>query len=135
LATVLPSIRRVTTEVLPRFGSAETIIRPVDPASAVPIETAHMRPSIRKILHMEMYFDVMASTYARNGFLANVVLSVWDNRQAERRGTKTGITRFRPNEKERTDQSKLEVNHVPECYRLTRVPKSFMGWNGIDGNR
>src|SRR5215471_1831396 len=57
LATVLPSIRRVTTEVLPRFGSLETISRPVDRASAVPIETAYMRPRIRTILHMETYFD------------------------------------------------------------------------------
>jgi hypothetical protein len=74
LATVLPSIRRVTTEVLPRFGSAETIIRPVDPASAVPIETAYMRARTRTIIHMETYFDFMVSSYARYGLLASVVL-------------------------------------------------------------
>ena len=68
LATDLPSIRRLTTEFHPRFGSLETIRRPVDRASAVPIETAYIRPRIRTILHVEMYFDFMASNYAWNGF-------------------------------------------------------------------
>src|SRR5215471_555297 len=56
-ATVLPSIRRITSKFLPRFGSLETIRRPVDRAAAVPIETAYIRPRIRTILHAEMYFD------------------------------------------------------------------------------
>jgi len=33
------------------------IRRPVDRASAVPIETAYMRARPRTILHVEMYFD------------------------------------------------------------------------------
>jgi hypothetical protein len=57
LATDLPSIRRLTTEFLPRFGSAETIRRPVDRASAVPIETAYVRARIRTNIHVETYFD------------------------------------------------------------------------------
>jgi len=57
LATDLPSIRRSTTEVRPRFGSLETIRRPVDRASAIPIETAYMRVRIRTLLHVEMYFE------------------------------------------------------------------------------
>ena len=57
LATVLPSIRRLTTEFLPRFGSVETIRRPVDRAAAVPIETAYIRARIRTNLHVEMYLD------------------------------------------------------------------------------
>src|SRR5262245_2195792 len=85
LATVLPSIRRTTTKFLPRFGSLETIRRPVDRAAAVPIETAYMKARTRTILHVEMYFDFMASSYARNNFLANVVLSVSDGRQANQR--------------------------------------------------
>ena len=59
LATVLPSSRRLTTIFLPRFGSLETIKRPVDRASAVPIETAYLRPRIRTSLHVEMYFDFL----------------------------------------------------------------------------
>ena len=74
LATVLPSSRRLTTIFLPRLGSLETIRRPVDRASAVPIETAYMTARIRTIMQVEMYFDFMASRYARNGFLVNVVL-------------------------------------------------------------
>ena len=57
LATVLPSIRRLTTEFLPRFGSVETIRRPVDRAAAVPIETAYIRARIRTNLHVEMYLE------------------------------------------------------------------------------
>jgi hypothetical protein len=57
LATVLPSIRRAITEVLPRFGSLETIRRPVDRASAVPIETAYVRARIRTNIHVAKYFD------------------------------------------------------------------------------
>ena len=57
LATDLPSIRRLTTEFLPRFGSVETIRRPVDRAAAVPIETAYIRARIRTNLHVEMYLD------------------------------------------------------------------------------
>ena len=72
LATVLPSIRRLTTEFLPRFGSLETIRRPADRASAVPIETPHIKAKIRTNIHVEMYFDFMASSYAGDGFLANV---------------------------------------------------------------
>jgi len=87
LPAVLPSSRRLTTKFLPRLGSLETIRRPVDRAAAVPIETAYMRARIRMILHVEMYFDFMASSYARNGFLANVVLiDVWCDSQAEQRG-------------------------------------------------
>jgi len=87
LATVLPSSWRLTTILLPRLGSLETIRRPVDRASAVPIETAYMRVRIRRILHAEMYFDFIISSYARNGFLANVVLiDVWRDSRAERRG-------------------------------------------------
>src|SRR5215471_9061930 len=59
LATVLPSIRRITTKFLPRFGSLETIRRPFDRAAAVPIETAYKKVRIRKNLHAEMYFDFM----------------------------------------------------------------------------
>jgi hypothetical protein len=34
-----------------------------------------------------MYFDFIISSYARNGFLANVVLiDVWRDSRAERRG-------------------------------------------------
>jgi hypothetical protein len=87
LATILPSRRTLTTILLPRLGSLETIRRPVDRASAVPIETAYMRVRIRRILHAEMYFDFIISSYARNGFLANVVLiDVWRDSRAERRG-------------------------------------------------
>ena len=87
LAAVLPSSRRLTTKFLPRFGSLETIRRPVDRVSAVPIETAYIRARIRRILHVEMYFDFMASSYGRNGFLANVVLiDVQCDSRAERRG-------------------------------------------------
>ena len=56
LATDLPSIRRLITELLPRFGSLETIRRPVDRASAVPIETAYVRARIRTNIHVEKYF-------------------------------------------------------------------------------
>ena len=59
---------------LPRLESLETIKRPVDRALVVPIETAYMRARIRTILHVEMYFDFMASGYARSGLLANAVL-------------------------------------------------------------
>jgi len=38
------------------------------------METAYMRPRISTNLHVEMYFDFIASSYARNGFLANVML-------------------------------------------------------------
>jgi hypothetical protein len=65
LPTVLPSIRRVTTKFLPRFGSLETIRRPVDRAAAVPIETAYMKTRTRRILHVEMYFDSMVTDSAR----------------------------------------------------------------------
>ena len=106
LPTVLPSIRKLTTVFLPRFGSIETIRRPVD-AAAVPIETAYMRPRIRTILHMEMYFDFMASRYAWDAFLANAVLiDVRYDSPAEQRGNDSSITRFRPNERERAIQSK-----------------------------
>ena len=38
-------------------------------------------------MQVEMYFDFMASRYARNGFLVNVVLiDVWRDSQVERRG-------------------------------------------------
>jgi hypothetical protein len=127
LATVLPSIRRITAKFLPRFGSLETIRRPVDRASAVPIETAYMRARIGTILHVQMYFEFMISSYARKGFLANVVLiDVWCD--TKRNGAKiiTGITRFRPNEKERANQSSPRLKHVPKCHRLTTVPKSFL---------
>ena len=60
LAAVLLSIRRLTTKFLPRFGSLETIRRPVDRAAAVPIETAYMRARTRKNLQAEVYFDFMA---------------------------------------------------------------------------
>ena len=73
LATVLPSIRRLTTEFLPRFGSLETIRRPVDRASAVSIESAYVRARIRTNLHVELYFDFMAASYARDLFLARAV--------------------------------------------------------------
>jgi hypothetical protein len=37
-------------------------------------------------MQVEMYFDFMASRYARNGFLVNVVLiDVWRDSQVERR--------------------------------------------------
>src|SRR5215469_9635221 len=65
LPTVLLSIRRVTTKFLPRFGSLETIRRPVDRAAAVPIETAYMKARTRRILHAEMYFDSMVTDSAR----------------------------------------------------------------------
>ena len=40
-------------------------------------------------MQVEMYFDFMASRYARNGFLVNVVLiDVWRDSQVERRGNK-----------------------------------------------
>ena len=65
LPTVLPSIRRVTTKFLPRFGSLETIRRPVDRAAAVPIETVYMKARTRTILHAEMYFDFMVTDSAR----------------------------------------------------------------------
>jgi len=68
LATVRPSSRRLTTIFLPRLGSLETIRRPVDRASAVPIETAYMRARIRTNLHAEMYFDFIASFYHRDAF-------------------------------------------------------------------
>jgi len=45
-------------------------------------------------MQVEMYFDFMASRYARNGFLANVA-----------------------------NQSKRKLNHVRAGRRLTRVPK------------
>jgi hypothetical protein len=127
LAAVLPSSRKLTTKFLPRFGSLETIRRPVDRASAVPIETAYMRARIGTTLHVEMYFEFMISSYARNGFLANVVLiDVWCD--TKRNGAKiiTGITRFRSNEKQRANQSSPKLKHVPKCHRLTRVPKSFL---------
>lgn len=127
LAIVLPSRRRLTTIFLPRLGSLETIRRPVDRASAVPIETAYMRARIGTTLHVEMYFEFIISSYARNGFLANVVLiDVWCD--TKRNGAKiiTGITRFRPNEKQRANQSSPKLKHVPKCHRLTRVPKSFL---------
>ena len=57
LAAVLPSILRLTTKFLPRFGSLETIRRPVDRAAAVPIESAYIRARITTNLHVEMYFD------------------------------------------------------------------------------
>src|SRR5262249_2404980 len=57
LATVPPSSRTLTTIFLPRLESLEMIRRPVDRASAVPIETAYMRARPRTILHVEMYFD------------------------------------------------------------------------------
>src|SRR5215471_144112 len=69
LATDLPSIRRLTTEFLPRFGSAETIRRPVDRASAVPIETAHVRARIRTNIHVEKYFDFIVLYYVWDSFL------------------------------------------------------------------
>jgi hypothetical protein len=101
LATVLPSSRRLTTIFLPRLGSLETIRRPVDRASAVPIETAYMIARIRTIMPVEMYFDFMVSSYARNGFLVNVVLiGVWCDTKRNSADTMTGITRFRHNEKE-----------------------------------
>src|SRR5215813_15272920 len=84
LPTVLPSIRRITTKFLPRFGSLETIRRPVDRAAAVPIETAYMKARTRTILHVEMYFDFISSSYARNGFLANGVDRCLVRYQAER---------------------------------------------------
>ena len=65
-----------------------------------------MRARIRAILHVEMYFDFMASSYARNGFLANVALiDIWCD--TKRNGAKiiTGITRFRPNEKKRINRA------------------------------
>src|SRR5215469_2006492 len=65
LPTVLPSIRRVTTKFLPRFGSLETIRGPVDRAAAVPIETAYMNARTRRILRVEMYFDSMVTDSAR----------------------------------------------------------------------
>ena len=68
LAAVLPSSRRLTTKFLPRLGSLETIRRPVDRASAVPIETAYMRARTRTILHVEMYFDFMVLSYAYTYF-------------------------------------------------------------------
>jgi len=68
LAAVLPSILRLTTKFLPRFGSLETTRRPVDRAAAVPIETAYMRARIRTNLHAEMYFDFIASFYHRDAF-------------------------------------------------------------------
>ena len=73
--------------------SLETIKRPVDRASAVPIETAYMTASIMTIKHVEMYFDFMASSYARNGCSANVVLiDAWrDIKQTDTEIT-TGIT-------------------------------------------
>ena len=38
-------------------------------------------------MQVEMYFDFMASSYARNGFLANVMLiDVWRDSQVEQRG-------------------------------------------------
>ena len=60
LATVLPSIRRVTTKFCPRFASLETIRRPVDRAAAVPVETVYMRVRTRTSVHVEMYFDFIA---------------------------------------------------------------------------
>jgi len=57
LATDLPSSRRLTTMFLPRLESLETIKRPVDRASAVPIETAYMTARVITIIHVEMYFD------------------------------------------------------------------------------
>src|SRR5262249_51273207 len=65
LPTALPSIRSVTTKFLPRFGSLETIRRPVDRAAAVPIETAYMKARTKRILHVEMYFDSMVTDSAR----------------------------------------------------------------------
>ena len=86
LATDLPSIRRLTTAFLPRFGSAETIRRPVDRASAVPIETAYMRARIRTNLHVEMYFVFilhiisLGTRFWTSGFLLS------DNPEARYRG-------------------------------------------------
>jgi len=57
LATVLPSSRRLTTIFPARLGSLETIRRPVDRASAVPMETAYIRVRIRTNLHMQACFD------------------------------------------------------------------------------
>ena len=68
LAPVLPSIRRLITKFLPRFGSLETIRRPVDRAAAVPIETAYMRARIRTKLHVEMYFDFIFYIALGTGF-------------------------------------------------------------------
>src|SRR5262249_14729500 len=65
LATVLPSSRTLTTILLPRLESLEMIRRPVDRASAVPIETAYMTARIRMILHMEMHFDFILHIISR----------------------------------------------------------------------
>ena len=52
-------------------------------------------------MQVEMYFDFMVSSYARNGFLVNVVLiGVWCDTKRNSAETMTGITRFRHNEKE-----------------------------------
>ena len=52
-----------------------------------------MTASIMTIIHVEMYFDFMASSYARNGFSANVVLidAQCDIKQTDTEIT-TGIT-------------------------------------------
>ena len=60
-------------------------------------------------MQVEMYFDFMASSYARNGFLVNVVLiSVWCDTKRNNAEMITSITHSRPNEKERANQSKLK---------------------------
>ena len=46
-------------------------------------------------MQVEMYFDFMASSYARNGFLVNVVLiGVWCDTKRNSAETMTSITRF-----------------------------------------
>ena len=68
LPAVLPSSRRLTTKFLPRFGSLETIRRPVDRAAAVPIDRAYIRARIRTNLHVEKYFDFIFYITLGTGF-------------------------------------------------------------------
>jgi len=92
-----------------------------------------MRPRIRTILHVEMYFDFMASSYARNGSSANVVLiGVWCDSPAERRGNDNRHNTFRPNEKQRANQSKSKLKH-PNVVANKRT--KIVPGNGVDGNR
>ena len=86
------------------------------------METAYMRARIRTIIHVEKYFDFMASRYARGASFANAVLiDVWYDSPAEPRGNDNRITGFRPNENKRAIQSKPRLKHVFECLKATAL--------------
>ena len=53
-----------------------------------------MRPRISTNLHVEMYFDFIASSYARNGFLANVMLLDALKKQFQGEATQSACSDF-----------------------------------------